>query len=222
MTGLLKTVYRVYKNSDNNLIGKIHWKFISSPLMAKWIFGLKMIPGPVPKRYLFDLTTILLKIELNKILPRLNDPKTLEIGVGNYAILSGWLSRHVNQTVDATDVDTGCVESARKYIEANGFNVNAIQSDLFSNVQNKKYDLIFWNLPYYRDPVFLDGLFEQAPNMMADGAKLIIGYNPTPLPRKKVLEFLERHNGLELDKVITYKWNLHDIMVLKKTISKAD
>ncbi|GJL80337.1 MAG: hypothetical protein NPINA01_33260 [Nitrospinaceae bacterium] len=217
MKGLLKTVYRDYKNSDDNLVGKVHWKLISSPLVAKWTFGLKMIPGPAPKRYLFDLTTVLLKLELKKILSQLKDSKILEIGVGNYAILSGWLSRHVNQHIDATDVDPGCVESARKYIDANSFNVNAIQSDLFSSVQGKKYDLIFWNLPYYRDPVFLDGLFEQAPDMMADRARLIIGYNTTPLPRKKVLEFLERHDGLELDKVVTYSWNLHDLMVLKKT-----
>jgi len=147
----------------------------------------------------------------------LKDPKILEIGVGNYAILSGWLSRHVNQSIDATDVDSGCVESARRYIQANGVNVNAIQSDLFSNVHGKDYDLIFWNLPYYRNPEFLDGLFEQAPNFMADGAKLIIGYNPTPLPRERVLKFLQRHDGLRLDKIISYWWNLHDVLVLKKS-----
>ncbi len=217
MKGLLKTVYRIYKNSDNNWVGRIVWKFNSSPLAARWVFGLKMIPGSIPKRFLFDLTTVLLKIELKKWLPRVKNSRILEIGVGNYAILSGWMSKHVDQTIDATDVDAGCVESARKYIEVNGANVNAIQSDLFSNVQGKKYDLIFWNLPYYRDPVFLDGLFEQVPDFMNEGARLIIGYNPTPLPRDTVLQFLKSHDGLVLDKIVSHWWNLHDILVLKKS-----
>lgn len=213
----LRFIYSTYAADYKNWVVKIHRMVVGSPLVVKMLFGMKVTPED--KEYYFDLTTVLLKMELEKMLTHSPDMKLLEIGVGEFAILSGSISKKSRHTIYAADIVDKYVESSNKNIELNKVNVKAFQSDLFSNVPEKKFDLIFWNLPYYNNPKYLEDFFNQAPQYMSDNAKLIIGYNSTPLKRDTILNILHNsEKGLSLIKTKTYSWNLHEIVFLKKNL----
>jgi len=53
--------------------------------------------------------------------------------------------------IDAVDIDADALKVASKNINDHQSNVNLIQSDLFTNLQDKKYDLIISNPPYIAD-----------------------------------------------------------------------
>ncbi len=165
----------------------------------------------------FDLTTVLLRRELKKLIRRWDNPRMLEIGVGSFAILSGCLSKRVSTTIDGVDNREERVECAKKFISANSYKVNALTSNVFSNVPQKTYDIIFWNLSYYEDPGVLDVLFDQAPDYLASDGVLAVGYNGKALPRATVLAHLESKKNVSLDKTITYFWNMHEILLIKRT-----
>jgi len=180
--------------------------------MAKWHFNMNVLHAD---HDYFDLTSILLKRVIKKRLDLSNDQKLLEIGVGSFAILSGYLSQFVRHTIDALDIRAEFVRSSRMHVELNGVNVNIFQSDLFSNVRHGKYDIIFWNLPYYQDPsLYLSRLFKDAPEYLSDKGQLVIGYNTKPLSRRMVTELLNG-SALHLAEIKTWWWNLHEVLVMK-------
>ncbi len=143
----------------------------------------------------------------------------LEIGAGTFAALCGCLSRYANQTIDAVELEPGKVEAARRSAPLNGFDVNMFQSVLFDKVPNKKYDLVFWNVPYYWDPNdSLRRLFQQAPDHLAPGGELVIGYNTRPLPRAAVLQLLAKQPRLKPASTLPWWWNLHDVQIITPTL----
>ena len=179
--GVLNYLYNNYASGEKSWTGRIHHKFIQSPRSVRLTFGMKVLPSHTPNY--FDLTTLLLKGVLEKRLRRTPNGRPLEIGVSSFAILSGCISRLAWHTIDAIDNKSKVVESARRHVELNGVDVNVFCSDLFEQVPHKRYDIIFWNLPYYSDPNdYLLRLFIQAPDYMQKTSKLIIGYNSKPLP----------------------------------------
>lgn len=146
----------------------------------------------------------------------------LEIGVGSFAVLSGAVAKWVQRPIDAFNVEDTCVVSSRRHVEMNGFNVNVFHSDLFENVPSLEYDVIFRNLPYYRDPdVYLRDLFRQAPHFMHRGSELIIGYNSKPLPRTTIERILADYPSLHIKDIITWWWNMHEVMVVDRSALQA-
>ncbi|MCB1098818.1 MAG: methyltransferase [Verrucomicrobiales bacterium] len=213
MAAPLRYLYNNY--SKGAWVRTLHRIYMNSPLTARWHFGVDCPPLDVAA--LYDITTILLKWHLKPILKEHRDWKVLEIGVGPFAILSGYLSQFTNQPIDTFDIRKDLVESALKTQKMNRLdNVNIFQSDLFANVpEGSTYDLMFWNLPYYADPEkYLAGLFEQAPPFLAPGGTMVLGYNSKPLPRARVLEILERYPKLRLADVRTYPWNMHELVTV--------
>ena len=47
--------------------------------------------------------------------------------------------------------------------------------------------------------------------------ELIIGYNPSPLKRNTVLSLNDEHSRLQLAEVRTWWWNLHEVLIFKRT-----
>ena len=76
--------------------------------------------------------------------------RILDIGTGSacIAVASAYAFLHAN--IDAIDIDPGALEVAAINIQRHGMDgrVRLLQSDLYENLQNEKYDLIIANPPY--------------------------------------------------------------------------
>jgi protein-L-isoaspartate O-methyltransferase len=212
-----KAVYDLYARGGSSWVRRVHRAWFRSPRTARWVFGMDVEPAPEGAFY-YDLTTVLLH---RLLVPRVRrDPgqKILEIGVGAFAILAGSLARIADHPVDAVELDPARVASSRHHAQLNNVRVNVTESDLLSALPQREYDLVFWNLPYYRDPSgYLAGLFRQIPAYLSERGRLLIGYNSKPLPRARVLELLEAQPSLRLVEAHTWKWNLHEVLELGRT-----
>jgi len=211
----LRYVYDSYASGSRSWVRKAHGQLVGSPRLTNALFG--VVVQPSAGTAYFDLTTILLHTLLKERIRRAPDLKLLEIGVGKYAVLSGSLGRFTSRPIDAVDKYSQMVEMSTEHARRNRLNINVFQSDLFENVTNRDYDIVFWNLPYYVAPArYLPGLFRSAARHLVKGGELIVGYNTKPLPRAVVLENFEAHQaGLELSHVKSYWWNLHDVLFFR-------
>lgn len=217
-TSILRQLYATYDSGyqRRNALFALHRKIIQSPRITRLLFGITVDRAFV-KNGFFDLTTLLLKWEMRARLRGFSDPKLLEIGVGRFAVLSGWLSRHVKQRIVACDFDAIAYESAKVHVQRNDLDIEVLQSDVFSNVPAGKYDLIYWNLPYYDDPEpLLSRLFDAAPGFLSERGSMTLGFNGKPLPVTTVTEILGRYPELEVERVRSYWWNLHALVSIKR------
>jgi len=90
--------------------------------------------------------------------------KVLEVGCG-----SGVVSLHCAANgciVTAGDINPKAVELTRRNAEKNGFSIDVLETDVYSNVSGK-FDLILFNLPYL--PVDEEGLLAKAWSGGPDG-----------------------------------------------------
>ena len=216
---ILRQIYDVYDSGyeRRNALFSLHRKIIQSPGITRMLFGVKVDRAFV-KNGFFDLTTLLLMWDLRPRLRKFAAPKLLEIGVGRFAVLSGWLSRRVKDRIVACDFDPIAFESAKVHVHRNQLNVDVHHSDVLGSVPQAEYDLIYWNLPYYDDPEpLLSRLFEDAPRFLTDEGTMILGFNGKPLPVATVVDVLSRYPGLEVERVRYYWWNLHALVAIRKT-----
>lgn len=77
----------------------------------------------------------------------LKEKKVLELGCG-CGIIS-ILAAKKEAIVTATDINTTALESLEKNALNNAVSIDIIHSDLFENIQNKTFDFIVINPPYY-------------------------------------------------------------------------
>lgn len=99
----------------------------------------------------------------------------LDMCTGSGAIAIA-LAKNVEKCiVDAVDISSGALEVVKKNIVKNKVEgrVNIINSDLFSKISNKKYDLIVSNPPYIESNVIenLDKQVQKEPIIALDGGE---------------------------------------------------
>jgi methylase of polypeptide subunit release factors len=198
-------------------------------MVAQIIFGVDLTH--VPRQYLFDLTTVLLR----KILKARIDPSmdVLEIGVGKFAILATSLIKSCHVAIDGVEISHECVKYARDCVARNKSRVRVWQSDVFSNISPKEYDVIFWNLPYlgpmwgvvsgYDRINYLHPLFKNAAKYLKKEGELIIGFNnhETRITTNAVLEILTEYKTLVLKEIKTWRWNKHTVLIIEHADASA-
>ena len=99
---IVNLIYKFYDKGKNskkkNFLVKLHEFFFSNNKLIEFLFGFK-IDGKLHKRtypHKFDLTTILLKNSLDKLLKNKNkNLEILEVGTGYYALLSIYLKKNI-------------------------------------------------------------------------------------------------------------------------------
>ena len=234
MKFLIKHIYESYgKNryiikGNKSLIVRLHTFIFSSSLLIKIIFGVKIddslhnrnLPHKnkrnLPHKY--DITTILLKNYLKNIINKNNKKlKVLEIGTGYYGILSIYLKKKFDVDIVATDLDPKAIKSTKLNLNINNVKIGAFDSNLFQNINYFDFDIIFWNLPYYRKVEnYLVPLIEQSDQYLSQNGKLILGYNSSPLNYETVIEISKKNKKLTYDNTVLYSWNQHAISVIKK------
>ena len=223
MQFIISLFYKYYDKGTkkrNTLIHKVHELFFSSSILIYILFSVK-VSHKISKesnfknlKHKFDLTTILLKIILKKYLKK--DSTVLEIGTGAFAVLSIFCSKITNILVHATDINKDNVDKSLYNINYNRASVKVYHSNIFENI-SLKYDIIFWNLPYYYPKnEYLYPLLEKVHNHLNYNGFLIIGYNSNPLKEADIISYLQKNNELEYYKTHKFKWNHHLISVIRK------
>lgn len=102
--------------------------------------------------------------------------KLLDIGTGSGAIAISTLKYTKNSEFDAIDISQGALDTAKLNAQENGVisRINFIKSDIFENINNKKYDVIVSNPPYIKTDI-IDGLEDNVkkyePFSALDGGK---------------------------------------------------
>ena len=76
--------------------------------------------------------------------------KVLDIGTGSGAIAVA-IAKKTNAQVTAVDISEKALDIARKNAKKNGVNVEFLQSDVFSSLETRKFDVIISNPPYIRE-----------------------------------------------------------------------
>jgi 2-polyprenyl-3-methyl-5-hydroxy-6-metoxy-1,4-benzoquinol methylase len=226
MKFILNLIYEYYKkghySKKGNFLNSFHTIFFSSKRTIKYLFGFNVYDElhkkeiSYPRK--FDLTTILLKTILNRFLKKsIKDLEILEVGTGYYSLLSIYLKKKYKHQITATDIDPNAIISSKLNCEKNNVNIELIVSDLFENINDKKFDIIFWNLPYYADVnIYLKPFLNQVSKYLNTNAKIFLGYNSTPLNPEIVINLTKDSHGIMHSNIENFFWNHHKISVISK------
>ena len=153
----------------------------------------------------------------------------LEVGCGSgfLSIIAAKNGAHVT----AVDINAEAVKTAKANAEANGCNIETIQSDLFSSVKGK-FDLIIFNPPYLpveageNDPTYAGGksgreVIERFINMTnghlkPNGRVLIVISSLTG--KKEIIELLKK-TGMTVSIIAREKIPWEELIVIEASQS---
>ena len=119
------------------------WYLSKNRLYSHKELSLVIFPGVFHPGF-FLSTKIFLEF-LEKI--SVSDKKVLELGAGS-GLISLVIARNGGMAF-ASDVSTIAINNVRENARRNNLDVQVIQSDLFQNMPQEKFDLVIVNPPYY-------------------------------------------------------------------------
>lgn len=161
---------------------------------------------------------------------KLNNLQVLDVGTGS-GIQAIQASLAGAEKVDAVDISKDSVLCAKHNVRLNNLEdkISVWESDLFSNIPEKKYDLIIANLPFVDfeekdirvhslyDPGFIyhKRLFEDAPRYLSKDGRITLSHANIQEGSFEKLENLANANGFSSDikqkiQSIGYEWRNYD------------
>ncbi|MGB8714234.1 MAG: methyltransferase [Onishia taeanensis] len=115
--------------------------------------------------------------------------RVLDVGCGD-GILAAWLAPR-GAAVTAVDVNAFAVEATRRTLAANQLPGEALESDVYSRLEGRCFDLIVSNPPFHQERAIDYGpaarLIREAPAHLAPGGQLVLVANAF-LPYPDLLE----------------------------------
>lgn len=148
--------------------------------------AIKELESGIPVQYIVgnvDFYGYTFKVNKNTLIPRFetellvektikyinkyfnNEIKILDIGTGSGCIAITLNKLLDNSRVTAVDISKNALDVARENNKINNTDVNFIESDVFSNI-NEKYDVIISNPPYISyDEDIMDVVYNNEPHM---------------------------------------------------------
>ena len=131
-----------------------------------------------------DEGTLLMLESIESSLPKM-PLKVLDMGCGD-GIISAWLAQRGHH-ITAVDVSAFAVEACKRTLAANGLKGRVLSSDVFSALENERFDWIISNPPFHKERDISYGpsqrLISEAPEHLSAGGRLIIvanGFLPYP------------------------------------------
>lgn len=113
----------------------------------------------------------------------------LDVGCGD-GILAAWLARR-GAAVTAVDVNAFAVEATRRTLAVNALPGEALESDVYSRLEGRRFDAIVSNPPFHQERAIDYGpaarLIREAPAHLAPGGRLVLVANAF-LPYPDLLE----------------------------------
>ena len=115
--------------------------------------------------------TEILVEEVIKIANKMNQPKILDLCTGSGAIAVSIAKNVPNAEVYAIDISSKALDVAKKNAKELGAKVKFIKSNLFSKMENIKFDIIVSNPPYIKKDVMksLSIEVQKEPELALDG-----------------------------------------------------
>ncbi|WP_458525288.1 methyltransferase [Onishia taeanensis] len=115
--------------------------------------------------------------------------RVLDVGCGD-GILAAWLARR-GAAVTAVDVNAFAVEATRRTLAANALDGEALESDVYSRLEGRRFDAIVSNPPFHQERAIDYGpaarLIREAPSHLVPGGQLVLVANAF-LPYPDLLE----------------------------------
>jgi release factor glutamine methyltransferase len=109
-------------------------------------------------------TEELVEKTINYIKEYFKNPKIVDIGTGSGAIAIT-LKKEINCNVTACDISKDALNIAKENSKQNNVNINFVESDIFSNI-NDKYDIIISNPPYIsKNEEIMDSVDKYEPHL---------------------------------------------------------
>lgn len=136
---------RIIQTIFNLTFQPIVKKYLSKPRKYKYK-DLNLIINPSVFHPGFFFSTQFLLSYIQRI--DLAGKSFLELGAGNGLI--SFIANQMKAKVTASDISKNVVDSLLENQKLNKHYFEVIQSDLFSNIKNRKFDVISINPPYYK------------------------------------------------------------------------
>jgi release factor glutamine methyltransferase len=149
----------------------------------------------------------------------------LDMGTGSGII--GLFAARAGAAVTGVDINPQAVRCAEENAAAAGFSVEYRQSDLYSNLQGRAFDVIAWNPPFFPKrvttaveaalfagedyDVLARFIVESRAHLQADGFIYIVLSEDLDLP---ALTARFRREGFSVRRVCARKWGLGEVMVV--------
>lgn len=202
----------------------------SRPL-ARAIFGLSFNPTG-PNDYYFDVTSVVL---VQKVAPRIKKTDhVLDLGTGAHAVVGLSLWKRTGCRVTCCDINPELVTLAAASIAINNGPIEAVHSELFTNV-NAEFNVVVFNPPYV--PSNRGGNSNLEPFRRTqwdggdDGTRIIrdfldafenrqvpgrayVGINRMFVPRDQVQSLVLQHDSLSLVEILSSPLLPSDVYVI--------
>jgi release factor glutamine methyltransferase len=149
----------------------------------------------------------------------------LDMGTGSGIV--GLFAARAGARVTGVDVNPQAIRCAADNAAAAGFNIEYVESDLFSKLSDRRFDCIAWNPPFFPKPA---GTAAEAALYAGDGYSVIVrfarecrahlapgGHLALVLSLDidvAAVEFMFRAEGYSLRRAVTEKWGLGEAMVV--------
>lgn len=202
----------------------------ASRALTRWVFGVRVLPGLRPQ--FWDYTTLVLKKALNRY--GRDGARTLEVGVGESALLTLYLAKKFEVDAHGVDIDVSALAHARTTARENGVRVDLRVSDVFAACEGQ-FDLIFWNPPYVPSAAadlsligeqsdvqtnggasgldLIDRFVRDVGPYLAPGGHVLLGFSDFYLDREEVRSVVREH-GLAVHEEVTARPNPSRVFVL--------
>ena len=165
--------------------------------------------------------TEILVEEVIKIANKINQPKILDLCTGSGAIAISIAKSVPNAEVYAIDISSKAIEVAKKNSKELGTNVKFIKSNLFSKLNQMKFDIIVSNPPYIKKDVMknLSKEVQKEPELALDGG--IDGLDFYRKITKQAIEYLKYGSYLCFEIGYDQKEEVIDIINKQEHYSKT-
>lgn len=196
---------------------------------SKILEGLEKLANNVPIQYIIneqEFMGIKFYVDENVLIPQPDteilveqiikdckntNKKILDLCTGSGCIAIS-IKKYIPQTeIFASDISLKALEVAKKNAKQNNTDINFIESDLFQNINNEKFDMIVSNPPYIKQDVIkcLDKEVQNEPYIALDGGK--DGLNFYRKIIKEAYEYLTNDGKIYLEIGYDQKEDLIDL-----------
>lgn len=146
------------------------------------------------------------------------DALVLDVGTGSLCITAAILKNFENAFAYAVDVNEDALEVARMNREYHGLETHCeiFQSDLLSNVEEAKFDVIVANLPYVTDDASGE-LLSESVKKFEPGSALFGGGDGLELYKRLIQEIVEKKVEFDL---LVCEFGLGQVASVRELLSK--